>query len=144
MSEFAMPLTLKSLKESLTERGIRQTRKRDIILETFLKAGGHVTIEELLQRVKKIDPQVGYVTVYRTLMLLKEFGFAHQWQFGDGHSRFEKVDEHHDHFICLKCKKILEFHNEQLETLQEAIASEHQFKIESHIHEIYGYCSKCQ
>ncbi len=58
-----MPLTLKSLKDSLTEKGIRQTRKRNVILEVFFKSGGHLTIEELLERVRKVDPKIGYVTV---------------------------------------------------------------------------------
>ncbi len=140
-----MSLNLKDVKQTLLEKGIRKTRKRDVILETFYKAGGHVTIEELLVRVKKIDPKIGYVTVYRMLKLLKESGLAHQWQFGDGHSRFEKATEHHhDHLICMKCGKIIEFHEEQIESLQEKVAEKHHFKVEKHIHEIFGYCSKCQ
>lgn len=147
--EKQLPLTLKSLKDSLAEKGIRQTRKRNVILEVFFKSGGHLTIEELLDRVRKIDPKIGYVTVYRMLKTLKECGLAHQWQFGgqfgDKHSRFEKVGEHHhDHLICLKCGKIIEFEEEQIESLQEEVAKKHTFRIVSHIHEIYGYCSKCQ
>ncbi len=140
-----MPITLKNLKQTLSEKGIRCTRKREVILEAFLKVGGHLTIEELLERVKKTDPKIGYVTVYRMLKLLKESGLAHQWQFGDGHSRFEKAtDRHHDHLICMKCGKIIEFHDEQIELLQDKVAQKSHFQIIKHIHEVFGYCSKCQ
>lgn len=139
-----MTLTLKSLKQSLADKGVRKTKKRDVILEVFSRSGGHLTIEELLDRVKKIDPKIGYVTVYRTLKLLKEYGLAHQWQFGDGHSRFEKASErHHDHLICMKCGRIIEFEEEEIEKLQDKVSAEHHFKIVSHVHEIFGYCSKC-
>lgn len=140
-----MSLGLKTLKQTLTEKGIRCTRKREVILEAFYKAGGHLTIEELLERVKRVDSKIGYVTVYRMLKLLKESGLAHQWQFGDGYSRFEKAtDHHHDHFICLKCGKIIEFHDDQIEDLQEKIAKSKRFEIVRHVHEIFGHCSKCQ
>jgi Fur family transcriptional regulator, ferric uptake regulator len=136
-------LTLKSLKRSLAEKGIRKTKKRDVILEVFSRSGGHLTIEELLDKVKKVDPKIGYVTVYRTLKLLKEAGLAHQWQFGDGHSRFEKASGHHDHLICLKCGKIIEFEEDEIERLQEKVSKENHFQIVSHVHEIFGYCSRC-
>ena len=139
-----MTSALKTLKQSLAEKGVRKTKKRDVILEVFSRSGGHLTIEELLDRVKKIDPKIGYVTVYRTLKLLKEYGLAHQWQFGDGHSRFEKASErHHDHLICMKCGRIIEFEEDQIEKLQEKVSAEHHFQIVSHVHEIFGYCSKC-
>ncbi|MFO1518900.1 MAG: Fur family transcriptional regulator [bacterium] len=140
-----MGLTLKDFKRSLSEKGIRHTKKRDIILETLFRSGSHLTIEEVHERVRKVDPKIGYVTVYRTLRLLKECGLAHQWQFGDGHSRFEKVsDHHHDHLICLKCGRIIEFEEDEIEKLQEKVSRENNFKIVSHVHEIFGYCSRCQ
>lgn len=139
-----MPMSLKEAERSLTEKGIRRTKKRSIILEAFFKAGGHLTIEDLLERVKKVDPKIGYVTVYRMLRLLKKIGLAQQWQFGDGHSRFEKITRHHDHLICLKCGRIIEFECPRIEALQEKISKDHHFKIESHVHEIFGYCSRCR
>lgn len=140
-----MTLNLKNMRDTLVEKGIRKTRKREVILEAFYRSGGHLTIEELLERVKKVDPKIGYVTVYRMLKLLKESGLAHQWQFGDGHSRFEKAtDHHHDHLICVKCGKIIEFHDEKIEELQGKVAQKNHFKIVRHVHEVFGLCSKCQ
>ncbi len=136
-------ISIQTLKQTLSEKGVRQTKKRDLILETFLEMGGHRTIDELWNEVKKKDSNIGYVTVYRTLRLLKECGLAHQWQFGDGFSRFEQAADHHDHLICMKCGKIIEFEDEEIESLQEKIIEAHHFKMVSHLHEIYGYCSQC-
>ncbi|MCC7345722.1 MAG: transcriptional repressor [Deltaproteobacteria bacterium] len=132
------------LNRYLDEHGMKHTRQREIIVGEFLKSNKHLQIEELLNQVKKIEPSIGYVTVYRTLMLLKECGLAHQRHFGDGKSLFEKAGDHHDHMICIKCGSINEFEDDRIEKLQEQVAKRINFKIVSHRHEIYGCCSRCQ
>ena len=72
-----------------------------------------------------MNPRVGYATVYRTLKLLKECGLAAERHFDDGQARYEPAEEaeqHHDHIICERCGKIVEFNSEELEKLQERIA----------------------
>ena len=132
------------LNRYLSEKGMKQTRQRQAIVSTFFKTNKHIKIEELLEEVRKVEPSIGYVTVYRTLLLLKECGLAHQRHFGDGQSLFEKATSHHDHMICIKCGSISEFEDDRIEDLQEQIAKEKNFKIVSHRHEIYGCCSRCQ
>jgi Fur family transcriptional regulator, ferric uptake regulator len=135
---------LKILNSYLAEKGMKHTRQREVIVSTFLKTNKHVKIEELLEQVRKVEPSIGYVTVYRTLLLLKDCGLAHQRNFGDGQSLFERAGEHHDHMICIKCGSITEFEDDRIENLQEKIARAKNFKIVSHRHEIYGCCSRCQ
>lgn len=136
--------SMETLREYLKEKGLKQTRQREVIASTFFKLNKHIGIEELLEKVKDVEPSIGYVTVYRTLLLLKECGLAHQRNFGDGQSLFENAGEHHDHMICIKCGKIVEFEDERIEQLQEEVATRYHFKIVSHRHEIYGACSFCQ
>ncbi|HCU25669.1 MAG TPA: transcriptional repressor [Deltaproteobacteria bacterium] len=132
------------LNQYLDEHRMKHTRQREIIVQEFFKSDKHLKIEELLEEVRKIEPSIGYVTVYRTLMLLKEVGLAHQRHFGEGKSLFEKAGDHHDHMICIKCGAINEFEDSRIERFQEQIAKRINFKIVSHRHEIYGCCSKCQ
>ena len=132
------------LERYLSEKGMKRTRQREAIVSTFFKTNKHINIEELLSEVRKVEPSVGYVTVYRTLLLLKECGLAHQRHFGDGQSLFEKAGEHHDHMICMQCGSITEFEDDTIEAIQEKIAKKHHFRIVSHRHEIYGCCSRCQ
>lgn len=131
----------------MSKKGLRNTHQRRAIAEAFFGGPSHVTIEELLARVRDVDARIGYATVYRTLKLFTECGIAAERNFGDGPSRYELSDtstnHHHDHLICVECGKIIEFHNERIEELQEATADKLGFTIKSHKHEIYGLCADC-
>ena len=132
-------------REYLLENGMNTTQQRELIVDLFLRCHDHVSIDELLSRVRKRNKKVGYATVYRTLKLLVESGLAHQRQFGDGQARYEVAGEHHDHLICSKCGLILEFEDDEIERLQDRIASRlGGFKVVRHRHELYGLCPKAQ
>ena len=131
----------------MSRKGLRSTTQRRVIADTFFEGPAHVSIEELLAEVRKRDPRVGYATVYRTLKLFTECGIAEERNFGDGPSRYELSDEgtgeHHDHLICTECGKIIEFHDEHIERLQEKVADSFGFRPVYHKHEIYGICADC-
>ena len=134
------------LSTHMAKKGLRSTDQRRLIVETFFKAPNHVSIEELLAQVRVQDPKVGYATVYRTLKLLTECGVAFERRFGDGLARYELADEasHHDHLICVDCGTIVEFEEERIEALQEAVAEKYGYELRSHKHEMYGVCPDCQ
>jgi len=134
------------LQRHLQQRGLKQTRQRSLIVSTFLEAGGHLDVDQLLARVRAVDPKVSAATVYRTMKLLTELGIAHAQRFGDGHTRYESaVDRvHHDHLICESCGKIIEFENDRIESLQAAVARKHGFIVQHHKLELYGLCRECQ
>jgi len=129
----------------LKERGLKFTRQRDEIVRVFIESGSHLSVEELYQRVRQRNPRIGYATVYRTLKLMTESGWASSRQFGDRMARFEHraAGEHHDHLICLVCGKIVEFESERIEELQSRIARQEGFRIFDHKLELYGYCPVC-
>ena len=133
------------LKVFLKERGFKSTKQRDIIASEFLAVGEHVTAEELYIRISKKYSNIGLTTVYRTLKLLTESGLATERVFADNLTRYEPLaaEEHHDHLICLKCGLITEFEDQRMEMLQEKIASEFGFSVETHKMELYGHCRKC-
>jgi Fur family transcriptional regulator, ferric uptake regulator len=136
------------LETYMERKGLRSTSQRRLIAEEFFAGPPHVSIEELLARVRQRDPKVGYATVYRTLKLFTECGIADERHFGDGPSRYELSDEsthhHHDHLICVSCGKIIEFHDDRIEDVQEEVARSLGFRVDSHKHEIYGECADCQ
>jgi Fur family ferric uptake transcriptional regulator len=130
----------------MEEKGLRSTEPRRLIIDTFLAAAKHLTIDELLAEVRKQNPRLGYVTVYRTLKMLAESGAAVEHQFGDGLTRFEPASSarHHDHLICLKCRSITEFEAPDIEALQNKVAAEHGFEVRTHEHVLYGVCANCR
>jgi Fur family ferric uptake transcriptional regulator len=129
----------------LQSNNLNTTQQRELIVEQFLRCRDHVSIDELLARVRKRNRRIGYATVYRTLKLLVDSGLAIQRRFGDGQARFEVHGDHHDHLICTKCGLILEFEDDEIEKLQERIAERlGGFTVLRHRHELYGLCPKAQ
>jgi Fur family ferric uptake transcriptional regulator len=130
----------------MLKRGLRSTEQRRLIIDTFFESVEHITIDELLSRVKKDDHRVGYATVYRAMKMLADAGVALERKFGDGFTRYEIAHEgtHHDHLICVECGKITEFEEPRIEELQERIAARYGFEVRSHKHELYGVCAECQ
>ncbi|OGP62525.1 MAG: transcriptional repressor [Deltaproteobacteria bacterium RBG_13_53_10] len=129
----------------ISQQGLKATRQREQILAAFLSSKGHQNLAQIYGRVAKVNPRIGYVTVYRTLRLLTRCGLAAQRKFADGEIRYEPVSgrSHHDHLICLSCGKIIEFENQAIESLQDRIAEHHQFNVFHHRMELYGQCSEC-
>ena len=138
---------MRLFEQALRERGLKSTAQRDDIAKVFFGSTGHFSVEDLHLAVKKVNPRVGYATVYRTLKLLKECGLAAERHFDDGQARYEPTEEpaqHHDHIICERCGKIVEFNSEELERQQERIARFLGFVVSRHRMELYGICSDCR
>ena len=134
------------VEEHLRKSGFRWTSQRALIVRQALETHDHFTAEELLERCRKTDPKVSRATVYRTLTVLERAGFVEGLETGDGGRRFEHVvgHEHHDHMVCLRCEKILEFRDDELERRQELAARRVGFQIERHSLRLYGVCKECQ
>ena len=134
----------RSLAQYLEEHNLKHTKQREAILEAFLSATGHITSEEIYTRVRKDHSNIGYTTVYRTMKLLCEAGLATERHFDDGMTRYEIEHEHHDHLVCLRCGKIIEFECEMIESTQLEIAKRYGFRVLRHRHELYGHCQSCR
>ena len=128
----------------LEEHNLKHTKQRDAILDVFLGVKGHITSEDLYRRVREEHPNVGYTTVYRTMKLLCDAGLANERHFDDGITRYEIEHEHHDHLVCTRCGKIIEFDCEMIESAQERIAKSYDFRVLRHRHELYGHCASCR
>ncbi|MGH7899214.1 MAG: Fur family transcriptional regulator [Candidatus Binatia bacterium] len=142
-----MTKPLDTFRQWLKERGLKTTSQRDDIAQTFLSADRHISVEELYSEVKKVNPHVGYATVYRTLRLLKESGVAAERHFNDGEARYEVSGGEtrgHDHFICERCARIVEFASSEIEALDERIAKKLGAVITRHRLELYGICRQCR
>jgi Fur family ferric uptake transcriptional regulator len=127
----------------LERHGLKSTRQRAAILDVFLASQEHLTGEEIHRRVVRRHPEIGFSTVYRTLRLFVAANIASERHFRDGVARYEVRQPHHDHLVCLRCGRIVEFQCEAIESLQEEVAEDHGFVLVSHRHELYGTCRAC-
>ena len=130
----------------IAEKGLKATRQREVIVDTFFSQTGHLSVDELLSKVQARDPNIGAATVYRTMKILTDSGLASARHFFDGQTRYEAALDrhHHDHLICTGCHAIIEFENERIEELQDAVARQHGFAVTRHKLELYGLCRACQ
>jgi Fur family ferric uptake transcriptional regulator len=133
-------------KEHLRQQGLKSTAQRDDIARVFFASHRHISVEELYNAVKQVNPRIGYATVYRTMKLLTECGLAAERHFRDGEARYESQAEgrHHDHLICEQCGKIVEFEEQRIEALQSEVARRLGFRFTGHKMELYGVCRECQ
>lgn len=140
-----MPDSQEIFKNILKSKNFKITAPRQLIVDCFLKTSEHVSAEDLYEIAKRKDPRIGYATVHRTLKLMTEAGIARVVDFGDGKKRFERAvgQAHHDHFVCEKCGKIIEFFDAKLEAEQEKICRRYCFTGKTHVMKIFGVCKKC-
>src|SRR5438477_3822985 len=130
----------------IASHGLKATKQRDLIVDTFFSQPGHLSVDELLEKVTARDPSIGAATVYRTMKILTDAGLASARHFEGGQTRYEAALDrhHHDHLICTSCGNIFEFENERIEELQDRVAAEHGFAVTHHKLELYGLCRACQ
>jgi len=138
---------LTQFKQLLRSNSLKFTKQREVILYTLYNHSGHFTPEELYRLIKQENPELGtgIATIYRTISLLESAGIVTSISFGTQGKKYELgVKAHHDHIICTKCGKILEFFDEAIEKKQERIAKEFGFEMEDHSLKIFGICPECQ
>lgn len=130
---------LSRLERLCAEKGMRMTGQRRVIARILSDAADHPDVEEVHRRASALDNRISLSTVYRTVRLFEEAGILERHEFGDGRSRYEQAPrEHHDHLIDVETGRVIEFHSEEIERLQEAIAKEHGFELIGHRLELYG------
>lgn len=137
---------LDKFKKVLRDNGLKFTKQREILLQTLYHNDGHFTPERLYVYIKELHPglNLGIATVYRTLNLLEESELVTSISFGSQGKKFELANKpHHDHMICRKCGKIIEFEDNTIEKRQISIAKEHGFKLTGHMMQLYGICAEC-
>ncbi|NBC20166.1 MAG: transcriptional repressor [Alphaproteobacteria bacterium] len=121
------------------EKGLRMTQPRRIIARVLSEADDHPDAEELHRRANGLDASISLATVYRTVKLFADYDIIERHDFRDGRSRFEEMpEEHHDHLIDVRTGKVVEFHNEEIERLQEEIARQLGYRLVDHRLELYA------
>ncbi len=125
-----MPLEAIDLKKA----GLKATLPRIRILQILeASAESHLSAEDVYKTLLEAGEEVGLATVYRVLTQFESAGLVMRHNFDSGHSVFElDRGEHHDHMVCVESGKVIEFHNEDIERLQQEIAAEHGYELVEH------------
>ena len=128
-----------SIEQKCIAKGVKLTDQRRIIAKVMSEATDHPDVDELYNRVSKIDSKISIATVYRTVKLFEESGIVAKHDFKGGKARYEELSEsHHDHLIDVKTGEIIEFVDDEIEKLQQKVAKKYGYKLVDHKLELYG------
>ena len=134
-----------TIEQKCISKGVKLTEQRKIIAKVMSESSDHPDVDELYNRVSKIDPKISIATVYRTVKLFEEFGILTKHEFKGGKARYEELNEgHHDHLIDLKTGEIIEFVDEKMKELQKQVAEKYGYTLVDHKLELYGVKKKSQ
>ena len=143
--------TADTIEQKCLAKGVKLTEQRRIIAKIISKSkfeygeSDHPDVDELYNRVSKIDPKISIATVYRTVKLFEEAGILTKHDFKGGKARYEAmIESHHDHLIDIKTGEIIEFVDDEIEKLQKKVAEKYGYKLVDHKLELYGVKKKPQ
>ncbi len=128
-----------TIEQKCIAKGVKLTDQRRIIAKVMSDSQDHPDVDELYNRVSKIDSKISIATVYRTVKLFEEAGIVAKHDFKGGKARYEQLNEsHHDHLIDIKTGEIIEFVDDEIEKLQQKVAEKYGYKLVDHKLELYG------
>ena len=134
-----------TIEQKCLSKGVKLTDQRKIIAKVLSESkaeygeSDHPDVDELYNRVSKIDSKISIATVYRTVKLFEESGILAKHEFKGGKARYEELNEgHHDHLIDVKTGDIIEFVDEEIENLQKKVAEKYGYTLVDHKLELYG------
>ena len=132
-----------TIEEKCISKGVKLTDQRKIIAQVISQSkeaygeSDHPDVDELYNRVSKIDAKISIATVYRTVKLFEEAGILIKHDFKTGKARYE-INDDHNHLIDINSGEIVEFVDKEIESLQEKIANKLGYKLVDHKLELYG------
>ena len=132
-----------TIEQKCLAKGVQLTDHRKINDQVMSESTDHPDVDELYNRVSKIDNKISIATVYRTVKLFEESGILTKHEFKGGKARYEELNEgHHDHLIDVKSGEIIEFVDEEIEKLQKKVADKYGYTLVDHKLELYGIKKK--
>ncbi len=132
-----------SIEKKCELKGVKLTEQRKIIAKVMSESNDHPNVDELYNRVSRVDSKISIATVYRTVKLFEESGILAKHEFKGDKARYEELNEgHHDHLIDIKSGEIIEFVDEEIEKLQKKVAEKYGYELVDHKLELYGVKKK--
>lgn len=135
----------KRFDDYISERGMRRTSQRDVIVDAAFDSDDHFTAEELLTKARKLDPKTSRATLYRTISLLVECGLLREIDLGRDERVYDPnfIDSpDHNHLICVDCGKVIEFADDNVAVLVDCITRRLGFRPSSKSMRIEACCDK--
>lgn len=141
-----MIVTDKTLATKLKQHGYKLTPQRRAVLSAIALSHEHLTPAAIYERVNQEHPNIGLVTIYRTLDILTRLSLICEVHAGDSCRSYlmRRPSEHHHHLICADCGTVIDFTNCDLSKVEQNLSQATGFEIKGHLLEFLGQCQNCQ
>lgn len=120
------------------------TPQRRAVLDVVLESEEHLTANEIYEAARRRLPTLSFATVYNSLKYLKDAGLVREITFGKASSRYDRETGRHDHAICSRCGRLVDFDLPETPQMLRAAARRSRFKPESIHLTLVGVCPECQ
>jgi Fur family ferric uptake transcriptional regulator len=130
----------------LKQSGYKFTPQRRAVIEAAVSSHDHLTPAAIYEKVHQDHPNIGLVTVYRTLAVLDKLGLICEVHAGGSCRSYllRRPDEHHHHLLCSACGRVVDFADCDLGELEGRLSRQTGFRVEGHLLEFLGLCPSCQ
>ena len=140
-----MRLTEREVVTTLRQHGYKLTWQRRVVIRTVVSTQDHHTPIAIYEKVHQDYPNIGLVTIYRTLEILTRLNLICELHAGGScHSYTIAAPGHHHHLICSNCGRVVDFTGCELEEMQQSLSKKTGFRIDGHLLEFIGLCQTCQ
>lgn len=141
-----MRLTANKIAGILREHGYKLTPQRHAVLKVIASSHDHLTPEAIHSKTLLDNPNIGLVTIYRTLELLSELNLVCRVHAPNGCRSYmmRRPTEHHHHLVCSRCNRVVDFAGCDLADLEQKLSQETGFAVNGHLLELYGLCPDCR
>ncbi|MDE6978973.1 MAG: transcriptional repressor [Helicobacter sp.] len=135
---------LERLHLAIRKNGLKNSRQRENILKILYEHGGHLSPDEIFAMSRQNNKGASLSSIYRILAFLEKEGFVLSIEVDTNGRRYEVAGGfHHDHIICMECRNIIEFYDEEIERLQEKLTDSYGARLVSHDMRLFVICSDC-
>ena len=140
-----MRLTKREVVATLRQYGYKLTPQRRVVIRAIASSQDHLTPTAIYEKVHQDYPDIGLVTIYRTLEILAQLGLICELHAGGScHSYTISASGHHHHLICSNCGRVIDFIGYDLSELEQKLSLETGFEVKDHLLEFIGLCQVCQ
>ena len=140
-----MRLTEKKVVATLRQHGYKLTPQRRVVIQAIASNQEHLTPTAIYETVHQDQPNIGLVTIYRTLEILARLKLICELHAGDSCRSYTiSAPGQHHHLICSNCGKVIDFPGYELEAAQQSLSKQTGFRIDGHLPEFIGLCPACQ
>ncbi len=143
--EVEVKLTERKVLATLKRYGYKLTPQRRVVIGTITSSRDHLTPADIYKQVHFDHPNIGLVTVYRTLGILTKLGLICELHAGGSCQSYTiSTLQHHHHLICSNCGMVVDFTGHNVAELEDRLSRESGFRIDDHRLEFSGLCKACQ